>query len=91
MYTSKLSFFGIQCYRIELDEDDVIIAATDGLFDNIYEQEIASIVHKSLQAGSSPQVDTIHIFLDGHSLSVPFLKRAFFTLLGFCLTLSCRA
>ncbi|KAI6701665.1 hypothetical protein NL676_015989 [Syzygium grande] len=45
----------MECYSIELDEGDVIVSATDGLFDNLYEQEIASIVRKSLQSGSSPQ------------------------------------
>ncbi|XP_042478778.1 probable protein phosphatase 2C 71 isoform X2 [Macadamia integrifolia] len=42
-------------YKIDLDEDDVIITATDGLFDNLYEQEIASIVSKSLEAGLKPE------------------------------------
>ncbi|KAL2460451.1 putative protein phosphatase 2C 62 [Abeliophyllum distichum] len=31
-------------YRVDLEEGDVIITATDGLFDNLYEQEISSIV-----------------------------------------------
>ncbi|CAK9181656.1 unnamed protein product [Ilex paraguariensis] len=39
----------VERYRIDLDEGDVIVAATDGLFDNLYPQEIASIVSKSLQ------------------------------------------
>lgn len=39
----------IERYKIDLDEGDVIVTATDGLFDNLYEQEIASIVTKSLQ------------------------------------------
>lgn len=43
--------FILQTYSIDLDEGDVIIAATDGLFDNLYEQEITAIVSKSLQAG----------------------------------------
>lgn len=45
-----------QGYKIELDEGDVIVTATDGLFDNLYEQEIASIVSKSLEANLKPQV-----------------------------------
>ncbi|XP_034200746.1 probable protein phosphatase 2C 62 isoform X1 [Prunus dulcis] len=36
-------------YRIDLDDGDVIVTATDGLFDNLYEQEIISIVSKSMQ------------------------------------------
>lgn len=45
-----------QGYKIALNEGDVIITATDGLFDNLYEQEIASIVSKSLEANLKPQV-----------------------------------
>ncbi|CDO97469.1 unnamed protein product [Coffea canephora] len=42
-------------YEIELEEGDVIIIATDGLFDNLYEQEIVSIVSASLSAGRRPK------------------------------------
>ncbi|KAG8368693.1 hypothetical protein BUALT_Bualt15G0072200 [Buddleja alternifolia] len=39
-----------ELYRFDLEEDDVIITATDGVFDNLYDQEISSIVLKSLAA-----------------------------------------
>ncbi|OIT27931.1 PREDICTED: probable protein phosphatase 2C 62 [Nicotiana attenuata] len=42
-------------YKIELDEGDVIVTATDALFDNLYDQEIVSIVSKSLAADKRPQ------------------------------------
>ncbi|XP_059648089.1 probable protein phosphatase 2C 62 [Cornus florida] len=45
----------VEGYRIDLDEGDVIVTATDGLFDNLYEQEITSIVSKSLQASLKPE------------------------------------
>lgn len=45
-----------QEYHIDLEEGDVIITATDGLFDNLYEQEIASIVSKSVEDGMHLQV-----------------------------------
>ncbi|XVF01602.1 hypothetical protein REPUB_Repub04eG0102500 [Reevesia pubescens] len=45
----------VEVYRIYLNEGDVIITATDGLFDNLYEKDIASIVLKSLQESLSPQ------------------------------------
>ncbi|XP_010261225.1 PREDICTED: probable protein phosphatase 2C 62 isoform X2 [Nelumbo nucifera] len=45
----------IEAYTIDLDEGDVIVTATDGLFDNLYEQEIASIVSKSLKASLKPK------------------------------------
>ncbi|KAI3445713.1 hypothetical protein Pfo_002378 [Paulownia fortunei] len=37
-------------YRVDLEEDDVIITASDGLLDNLYDQEISSLVMKSLAA-----------------------------------------
>lgn len=46
----------LQHYKIDLDEGDVIVTATDGLFDNLYEEEIASIVSKSLQIKQKPKV-----------------------------------
>lgn len=45
----------VEEHRIELDEGDIIVSATDGLFDNLYEREIAMIVSKSLQAGMKPE------------------------------------
>ncbi|KAH0460387.1 hypothetical protein IEQ34_011050 [Dendrobium chrysotoxum] len=46
----------IETYKVGLDEEDVIVTATDGLFDNLYEKEIADIVSKSLQANLKPAV-----------------------------------
>ncbi|XP_021751047.1 probable protein phosphatase 2C 62 isoform X2 [Chenopodium quinoa] len=43
-------------YHIDLEDGDVIITATDGLFDNLYDQEIASMVSKVLEAGMTLQV-----------------------------------
>ncbi|KAJ1419898.1 PPM-type phosphatase domain superfamily [Sesbania bispinosa] len=45
----------IEGYKIDLEDGDVIIFATNGLFDNLYEQEIASTISKSLQASLRPQ------------------------------------
>ncbi|XP_047159587.1 probable protein phosphatase 2C 71 isoform X3 [Vigna umbellata] len=45
----------IEPYTIDLHDGDVIVTATNGLFDNLYEQEIASIISKSLQATLTPQ------------------------------------
>nr|XP_028963142.1 probable protein phosphatase 2C 71 isoform X2 [Malus domestica] len=41
----------LEKYRIDLDVGDVVVTATDGLFNNLYEQEITSVVSKSLQTG----------------------------------------
>lgn len=45
----------VEVYKIDMDEGDVIVTATDGLFDNLYEKEIALIVSRSLQEGLKPQ------------------------------------
>ncbi|XP_042407225.1 probable protein phosphatase 2C 71 [Zingiber officinale] len=45
----------IETYKIGLCEGDVIVTATDGLFDNLYDQEIVAIVSKSLQASLKPR------------------------------------
>ncbi|XP_020595456.1 probable protein phosphatase 2C BIPP2C1 isoform X2 [Phalaenopsis equestris] len=46
----------IETYKVDLDEEDVIVTATDGLFDNLYEKEIVDIVSKSLQTNLKPAV-----------------------------------
>lgn len=48
--------FLFQNYTIDLKEGDAIVTATDGLFDNVYEHEIAGIITKSLQADLKPAV-----------------------------------
>jgi serine/threonine protein phosphatase PrpC len=48
----------LQKYTIELQEGDVIVTATDGLFDNVYEGEVADTVSKSLEAELKPTVST---------------------------------
>ncbi|KAG2554136.1 hypothetical protein PVAP13_9KG643300 [Panicum virgatum] len=44
----------VQEYAIDLQEGDVIVTATDGLFDNVYEEEVAGTVSKSLEADLKP-------------------------------------
>ncbi|KAJ4750533.1 hypothetical protein LUZ62_084938 [Rhynchospora pubera] len=44
----------IQNYSIDLVEGDVIVTASDGLFDNIYDEEIADVISKSLDADLKP-------------------------------------
>lgn len=46
----------LQKYTIDLQEGDVIVTATDGLFDNVYEGEVADVVSKSLEADLEPTV-----------------------------------
>ncbi|KAL5223496.1 hypothetical protein ABZP36_010135 [Zizania latifolia] len=51
----------VQNYTIDLEEGDVIVAASDGLFDNVYEQEVAAMVSKSLQADLKPTEIAEHL------------------------------
>uniref|UniRef100_A0A0D9XJ28 Protein phosphatase n=1 Tax=Leersia perrieri TaxID=77586 RepID=A0A0D9XJ28_9ORYZ len=51
----------VQNYTIELEDGDVIVTASDGLFDNVYEQEVATIVSKSLQADLKPTEIAEHL------------------------------
>lgn len=50
-----------QCNEIDLEEGDVIVTATDGLFDNLYELEIASVISESLRMSLEPQVQIHNI------------------------------
>ncbi|KAI3803836.1 hypothetical protein L1987_31998 [Smallanthus sonchifolius] len=45
----------VEEYVIELEVGDIVVSATDGLFDNLYEREITMIVSKSLQVGMKPE------------------------------------
>uniref|UniRef100_A0A0E0K9Y2 Protein phosphatase n=1 Tax=Oryza punctata TaxID=4537 RepID=A0A0E0K9Y2_ORYPU len=44
----------VQKYTIDLQEGDAVVTATDGLFDNVYEEEIAAVISKSLEASLKP-------------------------------------
>lgn len=57
-HSNKFPF--LQRYSIDLDEGDVIVTATDGLFDNLYEQEITSIVTRSFQKRMKLQVNSLN-------------------------------
>ncbi|KAG8097165.1 hypothetical protein GUJ93_ZPchr0013g37084 [Zizania palustris] len=52
--TVLVAHFDGQKYNIDLQEGDAIVTATDGLFDNVYEQEIAAVISKSLEVGLKP-------------------------------------
>ncbi|KAK1359274.1 PPM-type phosphatase domain-containing protein [Heracleum sosnowskyi] len=45
----------VEEYEIELEFGDIVVTATDGLLDNLYMEEIASIVSKSVQAKINTQ------------------------------------
>ncbi|KAL8144370.1 hypothetical protein V2J09_017402 [Rumex salicifolius] len=45
----------VEEHQVHLEDGDAIIIATDGLFDNLYDEDIASIVSKSLQDNMNPK------------------------------------
>ncbi|KAE9588449.1 putative protein-serine/threonine phosphatase [Lupinus albus] len=45
-----------QVFTIPVAPGDVLIAGTDGLFDNLYNNEITALVVQAIRAGFSPQV-----------------------------------
>ncbi|KAF8047017.1 hypothetical protein N665_3258s0002 [Sinapis alba] len=44
-----------EVYHVNVEEGDVVITATDGLFDNLYEKEIVSMVCRLLEQSLEPQ------------------------------------
>jgi protein phosphatase PTC7 len=46
----------IQVFTIPVTAGDVIIAGTDGLFDNLYNNEVTAVVVHAVRAGLEPQV-----------------------------------
>lgn len=44
-----------QLFRADVQPGDVLVVATDGLWDNVFPQEVTSIVTSALRAGRSPQ------------------------------------
>lgn len=38
-------------YEIPLEEGDVVILATDGLFDNLWDEQLLELVDEALQVG----------------------------------------
>lgn len=46
----------VQVFTIPVAPGDVIIAGTDGLFDNLYNNEITAVVVHAMRAGLGPQV-----------------------------------
>lgn len=44
-----------QVFKIHASPGDVIVAGTDGLFDNVYNNEVSAVVVQSVRAGLGPQ------------------------------------
>lgn len=46
----------MQVFSLQVAAGDVIVAGTDGLFDNLYDNELMGVVVHSTRAGLGPQV-----------------------------------
>ena len=44
----------MQCYSVPLIEGDMIIAATDGVWDNLFDTECAALIGQTKAKGSNP-------------------------------------
>ncbi len=44
----------LQCYSVPLKEGDVIIAGTDGVWDNLFDPECAALVSQTQGKGQNP-------------------------------------
>lgn len=51
----------LQVFSLPVAAGDVVVLGTDGLFDNVFDGELASMVMHSLMAGRSPQSTAEHI------------------------------
>lgn len=45
-----------EVYRVSVEKGDVVILASDGLFDNLFSDEIVAIVNSVVLAGNGPEV-----------------------------------
>lgn len=45
----------LQLYTVDVAAGDIIVAATDGVFDNVYNSEAAEVVSDLRQAGHQPE------------------------------------
>lgn len=45
-----------QVFTVPVESGDVIVTGTDGLFDNLYNNEITAVVVHGIRAGLEPQV-----------------------------------
>ncbi|XVF62005.1 hypothetical protein PTKIN_Ptkin08bG0181600 [Pterospermum kingtungense] len=71
-----------QVFRIPVLPGDVIVAGTDGLFDNLYDNEVIAVVVHALRAGFSPELTAKQIAALARERAVdrnrqtPFAKAA---------------
>jgi serine/threonine protein phosphatase PrpC len=47
-------------YELELEPGDVVLLATDGVLDNMWDEQIAHVIHKCLRVSKAPLLMHIH-------------------------------
>lgn len=51
----------VQVFSLQVAAGDVLVAGTDGLFDNLYDNELMGVVIHSTRAGLDPQITAENI------------------------------
>ena len=59
--TLRMAGILVQIFSLQVSAGDVLVAGTDGLFDNLYDNELMAVVMQSIRAGSNPQVTAKNI------------------------------
>jgi len=45
----------VQCFMVPVQSGDVVVVGTDGLFDNVFDRDVAMIASRALTAGLGPE------------------------------------
>lgn len=48
-------FFIMQIFTVEVESGDILVVGTDGLFDNMFENEIRDVVKMASEVGCNPR------------------------------------
>ena len=54
MFINDLLFVYTQQYKVDVEAGDILIVGTDGLFDNMFENQIKDVAEKSTEGGIDP-------------------------------------
>lgn len=57
--------YSLQVYDVHAQKEDVLILATDGILDNLFEGQIVAIVSAVHKAGGGPEVRNMSTFIPG--------------------------
>ena len=54
MFINDLLFVYTQQFKVDVEAGDILIVGTDGLFDNMFENQIKDVAEKSTEEGIDP-------------------------------------